>query len=123
MSPIALQSMVKSIQKRLVDSRDAHRDERNDDLGEVVELSLSDDKYLIYKAKVDLNLSGAKNLWYRITGRGKNCDISIGGSIGKARMESVAEVGRKFFCCFVLDLMKSRSLGEPLPNTASPMPL
>jgi hypothetical protein len=61
MSPEALQSMVASIQKRLVEFRDAHKEEWNDDLGEVVSLELDENNHLIYRSKLDMNLSGAKS--------------------------------------------------------------
>lgn len=104
MSPNALESMVKSIQRRLVEFRDAHKDEWNDDLGEIVELSLTDDNHLFYKAKLDLNLSGAKDLWYRTTELGKKYGVSIGGSIVKAGFEYAAELGKEVFTYFDVDL-------------------
>jgi chemotaxis protein histidine kinase CheA len=104
MSSTALQSMVKSIQKRLVEFRDAHKDEWNDDLGEIVELSLTDDNHLFYKARLDLNLSGAQDLWYRVHDMGKKLGVSIGGSIVKAGWEYAAELGKEVFTYFDVDL-------------------
>lgn len=104
MSPTALQSMVKSLQKRLVEFRDAHKDEWNDDLGEVVELSLTADNHLFYKSRLDMNLSGSKDLWYRVHTLGKKYGVSIGGAVLKAGMEYVAELGRQVYTYFDVDL-------------------
>ncbi len=100
MSTDALRSMVSAIGKRIIEFRDAHKDEWNDDLGEVVELSLTDDYHLFYKAKLDLNLSGAKDLWYRVTQLGKKYGVSIGGGVVKAGWEYAAEVGREIYTYF-----------------------
>ncbi len=104
MSKTALQSMVDSLRRRLIEFRDAHKDEWNDDLGEVVELSLTEDNHLFYKAKLDLNLSGAKDLWYRVTTKAKKYGVSIGGAVIKAGYEYVAELGRDIFTYFDVDL-------------------
>ena len=104
MSPEALKSMVASLQKRLVEFRDAHQSESNSDLGEVIELSLTPDNHLLYKAKLDLNLSGAKDLWYRVHDLGKKLGVSIGGSVIKAGLEYVADLGKEVFTYFDVDL-------------------
>lgn len=104
MSPSALESMVKSLQKRLIEFRDAHKDEWNDDLGEVVELSLTPDNRLFYKSKLDMNLSGSKDLWYRVHTLGKKYGVSLGGAVLKAGMEYVAELGRQVYTYFDVDL-------------------
>ena len=122
MSAEAPHSMVESIQKRLVEFRDAHKDEWNDDLGEIVSLSLTHDNHLLYKAKLDLNLSAAKDLWYRMTELGKKFGVSIGGSVVKAGWEYVAEFGREVFTYLMWSYLKSLSPGRRPTSTASPMP-
>lgn len=104
MSPDALKSMVSSIQRCLIEFRDAHKDELNDDLGEIVELSLTEDNHLFYKSKLDMNLSGAKDLWYRAHTLGKKYGVSIGGAVLKAGMEYVSELGKQVYTYFDVDL-------------------
>lgn len=104
MSPDALKSMVASIKKRLIEFRDAHKQEWNDDLGEVVDLSLDDSNHLIYRSKLDMNLSGSQDLWYRVHTLGKKYGVSIGGAVLKAGMEYVADLGRQVYTYFDVDL-------------------
>jgi cobalamin biosynthesis protein CobT len=138
MSPEALKSMVSSIKKRLVEFRDAHKQEWNDDLGEVVELSLDESNHLIYRSVLDMNLSGSKDLWYRVHTLGKKYGVSIGGAVLKAGMEYVAELGRQVYTYFDVDLyeisitrqaayqysfanavLKSLPKGTPMPDSAT----
>lgn len=104
MSPDALTSKVGSIKRCLIEFRDAHKSEWNDDLGEVVELSLTDDNHLFYKSKLDMNLNGSKDLWYRAHTLGKKYGVSIGGAVLKAGMEYIAELGRQVYTYFDVDL-------------------
>lgn len=96
----ALQSMVDSFKKGIIEFRDAHKQEWNDDLGELVELSLTEDKHLFYKSKIDLNLSASRDLFYRITKKNKQYGVSIGGRIIQAGKEFVAEQGRDIVTYF-----------------------
>lgn len=106
MDPKALESMVASIEKRIIELRDAHKDEWNDDIGEVVSLSLSPDYDLLYKAKLDLRLSKAQDLWYRMTEKGRQFGVSIGGSVVRAGKEWVAELGREIYTYFDVELFE-----------------
>lgn len=104
MSPDALKSMVSSIKKCLIEFRDAHKQEWNDDLGEVVELSPDESNHLIYRSVLDKNLSGSMDFWYRVHTLGKKYGVSNGGAVLKAGMEYVAELGRQVYTYFVVDL-------------------
>lgn len=94
MSPQALQSMVKSLHKGVIQFRDVHDTEWNAELGEVVDMHLTEDNKLFYRAKLDLNISTARDLVYRITKQGKKLGVSVGGKIKKAGYEYVAELGK-----------------------------
>lgn len=106
MSPEAIKSMADSLYKHIIELRDAHRDEWNDDLGEVLELSVTPDNQLFYKAELDLRLSKAQDLWYRMTEKGKKFGVSIGGRVIRAGMEWVAEMGREVYTYFDVELFE-----------------
>lgn len=134
MAPSALDSMIASFKRALIELRDEHRTGWNDDIGEIVELSLTDDYHLFYKAKLDLNLSGAQDLWYRMTVNGKRYGVSIGGSVIKAGREYVADLGRDVYTYFEVALHEisvvrqaayqysfANAVTKSLPITEEPM--
>jgi HK97 family phage prohead protease len=103
MSVEALKSMVESLKSGLVEFRSEHSHEWDASIGEIVSLSLNDDNKLVYKAKLDLGYSKARDLVHAIE-KGRQLGVSIGASVIKAGMEWAEEVGKSVYTYFELAL-------------------
>jgi arsenate reductase-like glutaredoxin family protein len=99
----ALKSMVESLNRRIVEFRSEHSDHWNAELGEIVELSLTSDNHLFYKAKLDMGFSASRDFWYAVTEKGRKLGVSIAG-VAKAGYEYVADLGRDVYSYFDVDL-------------------
>lgn len=103
MSVEALKSMVESLKSGLVEFRSEHSHDWDASIGEIVSLSLNDDNKLVYKAKLDLGYSKARDLVHAIE-KGRQLGVSIGASVIKARMEWAEEIGKSVYTYFELAL-------------------
>lgn len=86
MAPSAIESMAESIKKQKVSLNAEHDKSWQSDLGEVTELSVTDEYELMMKAELD-ETSKANDLWYALTVKGKKLGLSIGGAVKDYKIE------------------------------------
>jgi HK97 family phage prohead protease len=112
MSPDAIKSMAESLQKGLVEFRSEHRDDWDSTFGEVVEMGVSDDYQLTYKAELDPGFSKSHDLLHALA-KGKKLGVSIGGHVIKAGMEWVEELKRSVYTYFDIALKEISVTAQP----------
>ncbi len=99
----ALKSMVDSLNRRIVEFRSEHSDHWNAELGKIVDLSLTPDNHLFYKAKLDMGFSASRDFWYTVTEKGRKLGVSIAG-VAKAGYKYASELGREIYPYVDVDL-------------------
>lgn len=92
MAPSAIETMAESIKKQQISLNAEHDKSWQSELGEVTELTVTDNYDLMMKAKLD-NTSKANDLWHALTEKGKKLGLSIGGYVKDYTIEVDQEEG------------------------------
>jgi hypothetical protein len=112
MSPDAIKAMATSIEQGLVEFRSEHKSDWDSLFGEVVEMGVTDDYQLTYKAELDPGFSKSHDLLHALA-KGKKLGVSIGGQVVKAGMEYVEELKRSVYTYFDIILKEISVTSQP----------
>ncbi len=86
MAPSAIQTMADSLKLHIISLNDEHNTSWQSDLGQLVELTATDDNRLRIKAELN-EMSKSNDLWYALTTLNKKLGLSIGGYVKEYEME------------------------------------